>query len=81
MAVKEKLRKKFLKIRKRKYFEIKPSFFNPLISLVKKKLKRKKILLSFYYPSNFETNVLQIVNNNFFKNVTTLLPVIEKKII
>ena len=79
MAVKEKLRKKFLKIRKRKYFEIKPSFFNPLISLLKKKFKRKKILLSFYYPSNFETNVLQIVNNNFFKNVTTLLPVIEKK--
>ena len=50
MAVKEKLRKKFLKIRKRKYFEIKPNFFNPLISLVKKKLKRKKILLSLYYP-------------------------------
>lgn len=38
MVVKEKLRKKFLKKRKLNYFEIEPSFFNPLIKLIKKKI-------------------------------------------
>ncbi len=37
MSKKEYLRKKFLKLRKKNYFDINPSFFNPLISLLKKK--------------------------------------------
>ena len=38
MSEKAYLRKKFFLIRKKKYFEIKPIFFNPLVKLVKKKL-------------------------------------------
>ena len=79
MVVKEKLRKKFLKKRKLNYFKIEPSFFNPLIKLIKKKFKRKKISLSIYYPSNFEVDTLQILKNNYIKQKTILLPVIFKK--
>ena len=46
MLNKEKLRKKYFLIRKKKYFEIKPSFFNPLVKLIKKKKYKKKINLS-----------------------------------
>ena len=41
MLNKEKLRKKYFFIRKKKYFEIKPSFFSPLIELIKKKNIKK----------------------------------------
>ena len=36
MSKKEYLRKKFLKLRKKNYFDINSNFFNPLISLLKK---------------------------------------------
>ena len=41
MQNKAKLRKKYFSIRKKNYFEIKPSFFNPLIKIIKKKFKKK----------------------------------------
>ena len=37
MLNKNSLRKKFLILRKKKYFEIKPEFFNPIINLITKK--------------------------------------------
>ena len=43
MQNKDRLRKKYFFIRKRKYFDIKTSFFNPLIRLIKKKYKKKEI--------------------------------------
>jgi len=52
------IRKKALANRKKKYFEISSQFFNPLVQLLKKKNKNSTNILSLYYPSNFEVNVL-----------------------
>ena len=57
--IQKKLRKKFYKLRKKKYYEIDENFFIPLIKLIKLKFK-KKLKLALYYPSNFETNVLKL---------------------
>ena len=67
MTNKEKLRKKYLKLRKKKYFDISEKYFKPLISLLNKKFKNKPINISVFYPSNYEVNILK-----FFK-------LIEKK--
>ena len=40
MLNKDQLRKKYFSIRKKRYYEIKSNFFNPLIQILKKKLKR-----------------------------------------
>ena len=60
MQNKAKLRNKYFSIRKKKYFEIKPGFFNPLIKIIKKRSKKSTINLSSYYPASFEVNTLQI---------------------
>ena len=79
MQNKDQLRKKYLKIRKSKYFDVKNNYFKPLISYLKKKYK-KKIYLSLYYPSNFEVNVLKLLEVLGKKNnITSLLPVIISK--
>ena len=60
MQNKDRLRKRYFFIRKRKYFDIKPSFFNPLIKLINKKYKKKYVSLSSYYPSSFEVNTIKL---------------------
>ncbi|MFL2887550.1 MAG: 5-formyltetrahydrofolate cyclo-ligase [Pelagibacterales bacterium MED-G40] len=75
MLNKEKIRKKFLKIRKNNYYEVNKKFFEPLITFLNKKFKNKKFNLSFYYPTNYEVNTLKLIellSNK--KNITTLLP-------
>ena len=47
MKNKDRLRKKYFLIRKKKYFDIKPSFFLPLIKLIEKKFN-KKVKQKFY---------------------------------
>jgi len=48
MPSKKILRKKFSLIRKNKYFEVKDTFFSPLIKIIKKKKNKKcSDLLSF----------------------------------
>ena len=76
MQNKNRLRKRYFLIRKNKYFEIKPSFFNPLIRLIKKKYKKKSIILSSYYPSYFEVNTLKLFEKNSFKQLKIFLPVL-----
>ena len=78
ISKKQKLRKKYFQLRKRKYFEIKSNFFNPFITLIKKKYKKKKIKLSIYYPTSFEVNVFKIFQIKDFKNIELYLPVIYK---
>ena len=78
MFQKNRLRKKYLNLRKNKYFNIDKNFFLPLIKLIKLKFKKKFIKIALYYPSNNELNVLKILE---FKNILTqetLLPVIDK---
>jgi len=76
MQEKIAIRKKALTNRKKKYFEITPQFFNPLIKLLKKK-KSNLNTFSIYYPLNYKVNIL-----NFFKlikknKIKTVLPVIK----
>ena len=78
MQQKIKLRKKYLKIRQEKYFDINKKFFSPLLKLIRKKIKKKPFIIALYYPSNFELNVLKILELKYFSDQTTLLPVTEK---
>ena len=78
MQQKSKLRKKYFNIRKENYFEIDKKFFSPLLKLIKKKIKKKSIIIALYYPSNFELNVLKILELKYFSYQTILLPVAEK---
>ena len=78
MQQKIQLRKKYLNLRKNKYFNIDKSFFLPLINMIRNKFKKKKIKVALYYPSNFELNVLKILDYRNFSNQEILLPVTEK---
>ena len=77
MQNKDILRKKFFFIRKKKYFEIKSTFFNPLIKLIKKKYKKKKVNLSIYYPASFEVNVIKLFETDIINKIQILLPVLK----
>ncbi len=72
------LRKKYLNLRKKKNYDINKSFFLPLLKLIRLKFKKKSIKIALYYPSNFELNILKLLE---FKEIFTqdiLLPIIEK---
>ena len=79
MREKEVIRKNFLKIRKKNYYEIKKSFFNPLTNLIKKKFNNKIINIGLFYPSYFEVDVLKILEIKDILKNKILLPKIEKK--
>ena len=79
MQNKDRLRKKYFFIRKEKYFDIKPSFFNPLIELIKKRYKKKDVNLSSYYPASFEVNILKLFDLNAMNKIKIFLPVITGK--
>ena len=78
MQQKAKLRKKYLKTRQEKYYDIKKNFFSPLLKLIRKKIKKNPIIIALYYPSNFELNVLKVLDLKYFSAKTILLPVVEK---
>ena len=44
MLTKEKIRRKFLQIRKKNYYEVSENFFDPLIILLNKKFAPKQII-------------------------------------
>ena len=66
MSSKQRLRKKFIFFRKKKYFPIRKNIFKPIISIIsKRKIKR----ISLYYPSNHEFDtikLIEILNNSIF---------------
>ncbi|MBA1340484.1 MAG: 5-formyltetrahydrofolate cyclo-ligase [Pelagibacterales bacterium] len=78
MLSKELLREKFFYVRKKKYLEVNKSFFLRLNKLIEK-IKKKKINLSFYYPSNYEVNTLNLFKVLNLNKINTLLPVIVGK--
>ena len=79
MKQKIQLRKKYLNLRKKRYYSIDKNFFLPLLRLIKLRVKTKKVLkISLYSPSNFELNVLKILEFNYISVQDTLLPVIDK---
>lgn len=77
MLNKDQLRKKFLKIRKKNYYDVESYFFTPLIKLLKKKFQKKNLSLALYYPSYFELNVLKVLDLPEIKKTKTLLPTID----
>ena len=79
MQNKAKLRKKYFSIRKKNYFEIKPSFFNPLIKIIKKRPKKNIINLSNYYPASFEVDTLKIFQTHIINELKISLPVLTGK--
>tara|TARA_A100001011_G_scaffold384223_1_gene456562 strand:+ start:725 stop:1276 length:552 start_codon:yes stop_codon:yes gene_type:complete len=78
MYNKGRLRKKYFLIRKKKYFDIKPGFFSPLTKLIKKKIKKKNITLSSYYPSSFEVNTLRLFETRLIRRLKIFLPVLNR---
>ena len=77
MLNKNRLRIKYHSLRKKKYFEIKTNFFDPMFKLIKIKYEKKIINLSIYYPSFFEVNVLKLFETNCKNKFKLLLPVIK----
>ena len=78
MHRKNQLRKKYLNLRKKYYYDVDKKFFLPLLKLIRLKLKKNFIKIALYYPSNFELNVLKLLE---FKGISTnniLLPVTDK---
>ena len=79
MSSKNYLRSKFLKLRKKNYFSLKQEFFNPLNKLIKKIYKKnRQVKLGIFYPSNFEVNILKILDNDISKKLKIYLPKIKK---
>jgi len=74
MQQKTAIRKKAFINRKSKYFEVSKKFFKPVITLLKKQKKNKIIFLSLYYPTNYEVNVLKLLELIKIKKIKTLLP-------
>ena len=74
---KNKLRKRILRIRKKKYFKIKigKNFFNKI--LLEINFSKKKII-GGYFPINFEIDCLQILNKISTKGYSISLPIIKK---
>ena len=78
MQLKSKLRKRYFNLRKKKYYDIDKNFFLPLIKLTQFEIKKKIIKIALYYPSNFELNILKILELKYFLAQNILLPIIEK---
>ena len=78
MQLKSKLRKRYFILRKKKYYDIDKNFFLPLIKLTQFEIKKKIIKIALYYPSNFELNILKILELKYFLAQNILLPIIEK---
>ena len=78
MQQKIKLRKKYLYLRKKKYYNINKDFFLPLLKLIRLRIKKKLIKIALYYPSNFELDVLKLFEFNSIFRQDTLLPVTNK---
>ena len=73
------LRKKYLILRKKKYYEVDKKFFLPLLKLIRFRLKKKFTKIALYYPSNHELNVLKFLEFNNILRQDILLPIIDKK--
>ena len=78
MYQKIQLRKKYFYLRKKKYYDVSKEYFLPLLKLIRFKIKKKIVKIALYYPSNFEVDILKILEFNSILAQDTLLPIIEK---
>ena len=77
MQEKIALRKKAFQQRKKRYFEISSSFFNPILPVIKRFRKNNFVNLSLFYPSNYEVNMLKLFDCIKNQNIKTYLPIIK----
>ena len=78
MQQKKKLREKYLKLRKKNYYQIDKTFFLPLLKLIKLRLNKKFFKIAIYYPSNFELDVIKLLEFNSISTQDILLPATDK---
>ena len=71
------LRNKSLLQRKKKYLTVKKFNFNLIFKLIRKHFHRKKIIIAGYYPSNYEVNILNFLEEASKKKFKIVLPVIK----
>ena len=77
--MKNKIREKFLKLRKNNYFEFKKNHKKFILKNIKIIIKKKNLKkIGFYYPVNFEINITPIISSLRSKSIKTYLPVVEK---
>ena len=63
------LRNKFLFQRKKKYLSVKKFNFNLIFNLIKKHFFKRKIIIAGYYPSSYEVNILNFLEEASKKNL------------
>ena len=71
------LRNKFLLKRKKKHLSAQKFNFSLIFSLIRKHFLNKKIIIGGYYPSNYEVNILNFLEEASKKKFTIALPVVE----
>ena len=79
MLSKERLRKKYFLLRKKKYFNISSSYFKPLLKLIKNIYNKRSINISLYYPASYEVDVIKLLDVIDVKKIKTILPVIKNR--
>ena len=78
--MKQRIRENYLKIRKKKYFELSQENKIFIAKQVKKLCNKYKIYkLALYCPINYELNILSAIVELKIKKIKICLPVIEKK--
>ena len=78
MHRKNQLRKKYLNLRKKYYYDVDKKFFLPLLKLIKLRFKKRLIKIALYHPSHFELNVLKILEFSNIMSQDILLPITDK---
>ena len=71
------LRNKSLLRRKKKYSTVKKFNFNLIFKLIRKHFDKKKVIIAGYYPSNYEVNILNFLEEASKKKFKIVLPVIK----
>ena len=71
------MRNKSLLQRKKKYLTVKKFNFNLIFKLIGKHFHKKKIIIAGYYPSNYEVNILNFLEEASKKKFKIVLPVIK----
>jgi len=71
------LRNIFLLKRRKKYLSSKKFNFSLIFKLIRKKFKNKKIIIGGYYPSSYEVNILNFLEEASKKKFKIALPVVQ----
>ena len=75
------LRTKFLLERKKKHLSTKKFNFHIIFNLIRKHFPNKKIIIGGYYPSNYEVNILNFLEEASKKKFKIALPVVQSSTI